>query len=94
MFRVVMILLVLCGLSGCGASLPGEAQVTNDFVEDYPGAELVGVSVGEGPRASAYVHFHFRPARTSEVNKVVWTYERQSGDWVVTHKAQPLLPLD
>ena len=95
MTRALLTLIVLNCLAGCGASLPAEKRVGKDFANDYPTAELVGVSIGEGPRESAYVHFHFRAENSKEVNKVVWTYGKlESDDWEITDKAQPLLPLD
>ncbi len=82
-------------LSGCGPNLPGSDRVETDFHTDYPRAELVGVSIGEGPRESAYVHYHFKAEGSVEVNKVVWTYDRNAdGDWQIANKAKPLLPLD
>ena len=95
MFKSAAMLLALFCLTGCGPALPSESRVQDDFAVDYPTAELVGVSIGEGPRESAYVHFHFKAAGSQEVNKVVWTYAKgEGGDWGVTKKAQPLLPLD
>jgi hypothetical protein len=93
--HLIPISMICALLSACGPNLPRSDKVETDFHTDYPNAELVGVSIGEGPRESAYVHYHFKPEGSVEVNKVVWTYARNdSGGWEVTKKAKPLLPLD
>ena len=85
----LLLVLVLLG-TACGDGVESVARA--DLLEEFPGAQVQSVVVGEGDSDNAYVHLCFRPPADSQVRGVVRLYQQQAGRWRRTIPAAPITP--
>lgn len=86
MKAIGFLLMLLLAISSCGS--PTIVDVRKDFIKQYPNAEIISISPGEGDGSAVYMHIKYKQTTKSTVIlEDVWQYLDKGGtQWELTHK--------
>lgn len=85
-WRIFWAIIFATSLSLAGCNGPSRARVRDDFLKDYPSAEIVRIDPTEGHADAVYYEIHFRLKSAPTTEKQTWLYVRQRNGWELRSK--------